>query len=217
MPSKPRDSLAEVSTDGGFVRKASTFRDIISTEHPIFKPESGRYHLYISLACPWANGAYAMLKLKGLQAMIGVSVTHPVWQRTKPDDPVDQHAGWVFRNPTDKPVVPASGYGSIACDGVVPDIINGATSVRELYDLSNDSSGKYTVPVLWDKETRSIVNNESTDILRIFNSSFNHLLPEGSVERQLDMFPSELETGFAETNDWIYNRINNGKSIRRYV
>lgn len=217
MTTKARDALAETTGDGSFARKASTYKETISTDHPIFKPEGGRYHLYISLACPWANGTYALLKLKGLQEMIGVSIVHPVWQRTKSDDPDDKHAGWVFRNTTDEPVVPVSGYGSIACDGVVPDNINGARSIRELYELSNDTSGKYTVPVLWDKTTRTIVNNESTDILRILNSSFNHLLPEGSVERQLDFFPAEFESAFTETNDWIYSHINNGKAHYHYI
>ena len=211
MPSKPKDSLAESSKDGGFDRKPSTFRDIISAEHPEFKPEANRYHLYISYACPWANGAYCVLKMKGLEDMISVSIVHPTWQRTRPDDPEDKHAGWVFRDPTDENVVPVTGYGSIPCDDVIPDFINGAKSIRDLYDLSEDTSGKFTVPVLWDKKTRRIVNNESMEILRMFNSAFNHLLPENSPQRALDLFPAELEIQFQEHNDWVYNNINNGE------
>ena len=74
---KPRDSLAETDTSGRFVRKDSAYREIISGEHPLYKPENGRYHLYISKACPWANRCYSVILMKGLQQCIGVSVVHP--------------------------------------------------------------------------------------------------------------------------------------------
>jgi putative glutathione S-transferase len=204
------DSLAEVTTEGGYLRKESTFREFVSTEHTVYTPEAGRYHLYVSLACPWANGALCALRMKGLQDMIGYSVVHPTWQRTRPDDPSDTHCGWVFRSPSDGPVTPVSGYGSIDCTGTLPDLVNNAGSVRDLYDLSKDTSGKFTVPILWDKKTSTIVNNESMDILRTFNTAFNSLLPEGSPQRDLDLFPTALEAKFLETNEWIYHTINNG-------
>lgn len=214
--STPRDSLAEVGGDGHFIRKPSAFREFVSADHPTFKPEAGRYHLYVSLACPWANGTLVARTLKGLEEIISVSVVHPTWQRTRPDSAEDVHTGWVFRDPSDENVVPVSGHGSIPCHGTIPDSINNARSVRDLYDLSNDTSGKYTVPVLWDKKTGVIVNNESTEILKMFNSAFNELLPVGSPQRELDLFPADLVSKFDETNDWIYNRINNGDIIARH-
>lgn len=91
-----RDALAETSVTGKFIRTASGFREVISNEHPIFKPEFGRYHLYISLACPWANRCLAVLNLKGLQKCISHTVVHPTWQKTKPNDAADTHNGWAF-------------------------------------------------------------------------------------------------------------------------
>lgn len=90
------DALAETSNDGKFVRVAAGFRNIISKDHPEFKPEFDRYHLYISLACPWANRCLAVLNLKGLQDCIKHTVVHPTWQKTKPDDASDSHHGWAF-------------------------------------------------------------------------------------------------------------------------
>jgi putative glutathione S-transferase len=207
---KVRSALDEANASGEFVRKDSTFREVISVEHPEFKPEAGRYHLYISLACPWANGTYCYLKMKGLDEMIGVSIVHYTWQKTRPYDSSDQHAGWVFRNPDDPPVTALSGAGNQTCEGCIPDTNYGAKTIRELYEMSNDTSKKYSVPVLWDKKTKCIVNNESLDILRMFNSAFNHLLPEGSAARELNLYPPELDDIMADTNEWVYHTINNG-------
>lgn len=96
MVSKAHDALAEVATTGKFIRTASGFREIISPDHAVYKPEKGRYHLYISLACPWANRCLAVLKMKGLDECIGHTVVHPTWQRTRPGDENDKHAGWAF-------------------------------------------------------------------------------------------------------------------------
>eukprot|EP00602_Paraphysomonas_sp_CaronLab_P005048 CAMPEP_0185030586 /NCGR_PEP_ID=MMETSP1103-20130426/17563_1 /TAXON_ID=36769 /ORGANISM="Paraphysomonas bandaiensis, Strain Caron Lab Isolate" /LENGTH=352 /DNA_ID=CAMNT_0027565777 /DNA_START=27 /DNA_END=1085 /DNA_ORIENTATION=- len=207
---KIRSALEDIDDSGAFKRTESKFREFISVDHPEFTPDANRYHLYISYACPWANGTLCMLRLKGLEKFIGVSITHYSWQRTRPDDPNDTHAGWVFRSPTDAPIVPMSGQGSMPCDGCIPDPLNNAASIRDLYDLSNDTNGKYTVPVLWDKKTNCIVNNESQEILRMFNSSFNHLLPEGSKERELDLYPAHLVADIDAANEWIYDKINNG-------
>lgn len=206
----PGSALEDTNASGEFKRKDSTFRNIISAEHPDFKPESGRYHLYISLACPWANGAYCLLKMKGLENVIGVSITHYSWQRTRPDDPSDTHQGWVFADPNDPPVTSMSGAGNLSCAGCIPDTINGADSIRSLYEMSNDEAAKYTVPLLWDKKLKCIVNNESLDILPMLNSAFDHLLPEGSAGRQLDLYPADLSALMTETNAWVYSTINNG-------
>lgn len=193
------------------MRVDSTHRHIISEDNPSYKPEAGRYHLYVSYACPWANGCYAIMHMKGLEQFITFSVVHPTWAKTKPDDENDQHKGWQFRAPGDGPVTPPSGFGAIETPAsVVPDFINNCNFVRDLYELSNDTGGKYSVPVLWDKKTKTIVNNESQEINRMFNSAFNHLLPEGSEARTLDLYPPHLEGALADTNAWIYHQINNG-------
>lgn len=193
---------------GEFKRVDSVFRNFVSQDHPIYQPEADRYHLYISLACPWANGTYALLKFKGLDKLIGVSIVHPTWQRTRPDDQNDTHCGWVFRSPADSPVIPPSGYGSISCRDCIPDHINGTICVRDLYDISNATTGRYTVPILWDKKTSTIVNNESTEILRIFNSSFNDLLD--GPGRAVNLYPTELQADAEALNEWVYHSINNG-------
>jgi glutathionyl-hydroquinone reductase len=138
-------------------------------------------------------------------------VVHPTWAKSKPDDASDEHKGWQFRDPKDGPVTPPSGFGQIPTpDSVVPDSINNARFVRDLYELAKDTGGKYSVPVLWDKKTSTIVNNESQEINRMFNSAFDHMLPEGSAERALNLYPAHLETTLADTNAWIYHQINNG-------
>lgn len=207
---KARTSLDEMNVSGEFQRKDSTFREIISLEHSTYKPEAGRYHLYISLACPWANGVYCLLKMKGLEDIIGVSIVHYSWQRTRPDDENDLHTGWVFNDPNDLPVTAMSGSKNHSCDGCIPDINYGVGSIRDLYEMSDDTSGKYSVPVLWDKKTKTIVNNESLDILPMFNSAFDSFLPEGSPGRLLNLYPADLTTEMQETNSWVYNDINNG-------
>lgn len=207
--SKPRDSLNEVAIDGHFIRTPSTYREVISPEHPTYKPEADRYHLYISLACPWANGTYLVRKLKGLEDIVSVSIVHPTWQYTRPDQD-DFHTGWAFCDPSDEDVVPVSGHGLISCAGTIPDSVNSARYVRDLYDFANDTSGKFTVPVLWDKQTGTIVNNESMEIIKMFNSVFNELLPAGSPQRSLDLYPEGIHAEFDELNDWIYHNINNG-------
>eukprot|EP01015_Nassula_variabilis_P016913 TRINITY_DN2619_c0_g1_i6.p1 TRINITY_DN2619_c0_g1~~TRINITY_DN2619_c0_g1_i6.p1 ORF type:complete len:348 (-),score=60.69 TRINITY_DN2619_c0_g1_i6:183-1226(-) len=167
-----------------------------------FQPESRRYHLYVSPSCPYAQTAHIALTLKGLQDHIGLSITHPVFELTKPD--VDDHAGWVFKNPTDAPIQNIKGQGPYSCERCIPDTVNNCKSVRELYDLQNiPYAGKYTVPVLWDKQHKVIVNNESAQILRIFNSAFNKI---GSNPR-LDLYPEHLRQNIEEINQYIVNEL----------
>lgn len=199
-----KTALHEMGTKGEFVRTAASFRNMIEPagKHP---PESGRYHLYVSLACPWASRCVAGLYLKGLQDHIGLSVTHPTWQKTRPKD-TDDHTGWMFRSPDDPPLSSSTGFGSFPCKDCIPDPVNKAVFVRDLYDMSADSGGKYSVPVLWDKQVGCIVNNESSEILRMFNSAFNDL----AANPTLDLYPQELREKIDELNDWIYPTINNG-------
>jgi putative glutathione S-transferase len=189
---------------GAFVRTVTTFRDTISQDHEKFKPESGRYHLYISYACPWAHRTLITLTLKGLKDHIGVSVVHPTFEKTKPD--IDDHIGWVFKSESDPPVIPASGHGSIDCKGCIPDTINNTRNIRELYDLAGGTSSRYTVPILWDKKEKTIVNNESSEIIRIFNSAFNEI----AGNKELDLYPENLRSEIDKINEWVYPNINNG-------
>lgn len=171
---------------GGFVRQISGFRNWVTpdgsagaTGEGDFKAEVGRYHLYVALMCPWASRTLIGRKLKGLEDVISVSVLEPTL--------TDQ--GWRFG---DYP-------------GSDRDVVNGATYLHELYTRADPHySGRATVPVLWDKERRTIVNNESAEILRMFNSGFGNLATGG------DLYPEELRIQIDALNDRIYPRLNNG-------
>lgn len=204
---KPVDSLSQVSATGAFIRSPSSFRNIVSFDNAEFQPEKDRYHLYICNACPWANRCNTVRHMKRLDTVIGLSVCHPTWSRTKPDDPDDTHLGWVFTEPTGS-VTPPSGHGSIPNTGTIPDSINGAKAVRDLYELSNDTTGKYSVPVLWDKKNKVIVNNESSEILRMFNGDFAKLV--GSDKDTPCLYPAASVAEIESVNSWVYPSINNG-------
>jgi putative glutathione S-transferase len=206
---KPRDALAEVTKDGKFTRTASGYRTFISNDHPIYKPEAGRYHLYISYACPWANRCLALLKLKGLDHVISFSAVHPTWQKTKPNDPEDKHHGWAFYDSSTKvPLVGPSGYGAFAPGACELDHINHANFIRDLYEQVDDPFKKFSVPVLWDIKTKTIVNNESSEIIRMFNSSFAEFATGPFATH--DFYPTGLQSAIDATNDWIYPDINDG-------
>lgn len=170
---KARSALDEMSTTGEFKRTDSTYRDHIK-KGTRFEPEAGRYHLYIAYACPWASRCLAVRNIKGLQDAIGLSVTHSTWQRTKPGTD-DEHCGWAFAGPQEPPLHSSTGYGEFTTEGCIPDNVNGAKFVRDLYEKVDDNAGKYTVPVLWDKKEKTIVSNESSEIMRMFNSEFNDI------------------------------------------
>ncbi|KAJ8600242.1 hypothetical protein CTAYLR_001986 [Chrysophaeum taylorii] len=199
-------ALDEKDDKGRFVRTEATFRDWISKDHPVFKPEAGRYHLVISWACPWANRVACVRKLKGLEDVIGLSVVHPTWQRTKPD--VDAHAGWAFAT-EDQVFASPNGSGKFQLKGVIPlpdDVVPGAKFVRDVYEATGNDPKKYTVPLLWDKLTKTIVNNESSDLIVMLNSAFNDL----AKNPDLDLDPPETRDAQADLNSWIYPTINNG-------
>jgi len=204
MPSKT--ALDEVDSKGGFKRTDATYRHIIK-EGGRFSPSCGRYHLYVALACPWADGTLAALFMKGLENVISYSVVHPTWQRSRPQDPNDVHCGWAFKEPNNPPVSNSLGFGSFDCDeALIPDTVNGCRFVRDLYEKAKDTSGKYSTPVLWDKQEGTIVNNESMDILRMFNTQFNKFAHNPA----LDLFPAGLQAQADAANSWIYPNINNG-------
>jgi glutathionyl-hydroquinone reductase len=172
---------------GHFVRNVTSFRSFITpdgapgpTGEGGFKAEAGRYHLYVSYACPWAHRTLIFRKLKGLERFIGVSVVN--W--------LMGDEGWTF--------APAR--------GVVPDDVNGAQRVYEIYlKAKPDYSGRVTVPVLWDKQKQTIVNNESADILRMFNSAF-----DGVGALSGDFYPKDLRPEIDALNERIYATVNNG-------
>lgn len=168
------------STGGKFVRKDSSFRNWITAESGDFQAEPGRYHLYVSLACPWAHRTLIMRALKGLEEMIPVSVVH--WLM------LDR--GWTFDEGP----------------GVVPDPIHQAQSLYQVYQAADPGyTGRVTVPILWDKKTGTIVNNESSDIIRMLNSAF-----DGVGAKPGDFYPADLRRQIDEINDRVYDTLNNG-------
>ena len=172
---------------GHFIRPDTSFRNWITpdgapgpTGKGGFAAEPGRYHLYVSLACPWAHRTLIFRKLKGLEQAIGLSVVN--WFMS--DD------GWTF----------APGRG------VIPDPLHNAKFLREIYVASQrDYTGRVSVPVLWDKETGQIVSNESADIIRMFNSAF-----DGVGATAGDYYPQDLREEIDALNPRIYATVNNG-------
>ena len=175
-------------TGGKFERAASAFRSWVTpdgspgpTGEGGFKAEAGRYHLYVSLACPWAHRTIIFRKLKGLEDLVTMSVVSP----KMPDE-----TGWAFTGE----------MGSTA------DAVNGADFLWQVYAKAKpDYTGRVTVPVLWDKKTGSIVNNESSEIIRMFNSAF-----DGLTGNTLDFYPEPLRPRIDEVNARVYAEINNG-------
>ncbi len=174
---------SEVSDDGEFVRHQTSFRDQIRADGSTdFAPASGRYHLYVSYACPWAHRTLITRKLKGLGDIISFDVVSPLLPNT----------GWSF----DTSFRASTG-----------DTVNSFPNLRGVYMTSNPQfEGAVTVPVLWDKATNRIVNNESAEIIRMFNSEFQ----DWATNPDLDLYPEGKRDQIDELNDWIYPNINNG-------
>lgn len=161
-------------------------------------------------ACPWAHRTLITRALKGLEDTISVSVVHPIFKKTKPDDPKDKHCGWVFGDRHDKACTNPLGLGGPfppAFEGNEPDPIFGAKSIREIYEKCNDSDGKYTVPILFDRKRNTIVSNESSEIIRMLNSEFN----EFAKHPEVDLYPEDLVDPIEAINDEVYVNLNNGK------
>lgn len=169
------------STGGRFVRQDSAFRGRPAADgSSSFAPESGRYHLYVSLACPWAHRTLIYRVLKGLEDHISVSVVNPLMLEN----------GWTF---DDAP-------------GVIRDPVFGAAFMHEIYThAQSDYTGRVTVPVLWDRKAGSIVNNESSEIIRILDREFDAVGTKGPI-----FYPPKLESEIDDINTFIYERINNG-------
>lgn len=172
---------------GGFVRQSSSFRNWVSPDGAAgstgeggFTAEAGRFHLYAALICPWASRALIARKLKGLEKVVSVSIVEP----TITDE------GWRFG---DYP-------------GSDRDEVNGATFMHQIYTRADPHfTGRATVPVLWDKQRKTIVNNELADIVRMFNSGFGAL-----ARSEVDLYPGELRAEIDALNDRVYPSLNNG-------
>ena len=179
------------STGGRFLRRDAQFRNWVTPDGAPgpsgeggFEAEPGRYHLYVSYACPWAHRTLIFRKLKRLEDAIPVSVVH--WHMGA--------EGWEFR---DGP-------------GCTPDTANGARTLREIYlKATPDYSGRVTVPVLWDKQRATIVSNESSEIIRMFNTAFDALEDSGG-DAALDFYPQDLRAEIDAINARIYATVNNG-------
>jgi len=175
------------STKGRYVRKQSRFRNWITQDGSAgptgeggFKAEPARYHLYVSYACPWAHRTLIFRALKGLEGMISLSVVN--WLMGED--------GWTFNE----------------ADGVVPDSVNNAQFLHQVYTAAqSDYSGRVTVPVLWDKKTKTIVSNESSEIIRMFNAAFDDVGAKPG-----EYYPQSLRSEIEILNERIYNTVNNG-------
>ena len=175
------------ATRGRFVRSESQFRNWVTrdgspgpTGRGGFRAERGRYHLYVSFACPWAHRVLIYRKLKGLEDVLPLSAVN-LYMGTE---------GWTF-DPG---------------PGVIPDALHGATRLYEIYTKADPHySGRVTVPVLWDKKQNRMVSNESSEIIRMFNSAF-----DGITGSNADFYPEALRGEIDALNDRIYNAVNNG-------
>lgn len=168
-------------TGGRFERPRTVFRGRVTADGASgHRAEPGRYHLYVSLACPWAHRTLVYRRLKKLTDVISVSVV----------DPFMGEQGWMF---SEGP-------------GCVPDTVNGARYLHEVYTRAKaDYTGRVTVPVLWDKARRTIVNNESSEIIRMLDTEFNEW-----GDASLDFYPEDLRGVIDETNAFVYDHVNNG-------
>ena len=181
------DQWYESSKDGAFQREQAQRRNWITSDGAPgptgiggFAPEAGRYHLYVSLACPWAHRTLITRTLKGLEPLIGVSVVS--WLMLE--------NGWTFDR----------------ADGSSGDHLNNADFLHQLYTRDTpDYTGRVTVPVLWDTHLKRIVSNESADIIRMFNNAFDHL-----TGNRLDLYPISMATDVDGWNERIYPALNNG-------
>lgn len=173
----------ESDEKGRFKRQKSTFRDWVTTDDSTpYDPEAGRYHLYVSYACPWAHRTLTVRALRGLDEAIDVSVV----------DPFMSKEGWGF--------APEK-------NGCTPDKLHGHEWLREVYtEADSEFTGRVTVPVLWDRKHETIVNNESSEIIRMFDTAFDELARYPEV----DLYPPELADDIDEVIDAIYQPINNG-------
>jgi len=171
----------KISESGAFERASSTIREWVSADGSTgFQAAPGRYHLYVSLACPWAHRAVIVRKLKGLEDAIGLTVL----------DPYRDERGWAFRD----------------VRGAGLDPVNGFDFLSQAYDATDTAyAGRVSVPVLWDRERGRIVNNESADVIVMLNEAWDRWATKG-----LDLYPAQLRPEIDELNARVYETVNNG-------
>lgn len=173
--------------DGHFIRPSPKYRNWVTpdgspgpTGSGGFAAEAGRYHLYVAYSCPWAHRTIIMRKLKGLESVISMSAVSPLMGRE----------GWTFNKP----------------EGSTGDDVNGAAKLAEIYLKADPRyTGRVSVPVLWDKKTKTIVNNESPEIIRMFNTAF-----DAFTNVRSDYYPAPLRAEIDKINEIVYPNINNG-------
>ncbi|RLN58936.1 hypothetical protein BBJ29_000159 [Phytophthora kernoviae] len=170
-----------------------------------FPTEKGRYHLYVTYSCPFACRALAARNLKGLEDVIGLSVAHPIFQKTKPNDDADTHKGWVFVDPATTPTIVGANGKEYTTKDCIADSVNHVTFVRDLYEKVDPAPRTFSVPVLWDKKTNTIVSEESAGILRTLDSGFRDLVPSN-----VHLYPEELRAEIDAANDGIVTEITMG-------
>ena len=182
--SSPSAFPRESDDRGAFVRQRSAFRDWVRADGSTpYAPEAGRYHLYVSLACPWACRAVIVRRLKGLQDTIGMTVV----------DPIRDERGWRFGDGTHE-------HGEV-------DPLHGWTYLAEGYAATDPHfEGRVTVPTLWDTRTGRVVNNESADIIRMLNREFDAVADRPEV----DLEPDDLRNEIERINERVYEQVNNG-------
>jgi glutathionyl-hydroquinone reductase len=178
----------EQTKSGEFHRQQDAFRQWVSKDGSTLYPATaGRYHLYVSLACPWASRTVIFRKLKGLEEAIGMTIV----------DPIRDESGWAFRDPEIPPGTPFKST----------DPINGFQFLSEAYKATDPNyNERVTVPVLWDKQTKKIVNNSEDDICRMFNDVFNDF----AKNKDVDFFPKEIEAEHAKLCTFLHDNVNNG-------
>jgi putative glutathione S-transferase len=191
----PGHAPSEKTASGEFQRQEDAFRDWVSNDGSTPYPAAaGRYHLYVSLACPWASRTVIFRKLKGLVQAVGMTIV----------DPFRDEKGWAFRDPEkSKPGTELSDLD----DFESTDPVNRFRYLSEAYVATNPNfEGRITVPALWDKQTKRIVNNCEDDICPMFNNAFN----EFAANKDLDFFPKDIQAEQARLSDFLYENINNG-------
>ena len=181
---RDEDPVNEIGKSGNFQRVDSIFRDRITADGSSgFPAEAGRYHLYVAYTCPWAHRTQIFLALKKLTGLISVAIAVPGLREQ----------GWTFE---DNPAFP----------DCTPDRVNGFSYLHQAYSASNPHyTGKVTVPTLWDKKTKRIVNNESSEIIRMLNSEFGALGADPT-----DFYPKHLRAEIDRINEQVYTNVNNG-------
>src|SRR5947209_12392305 len=178
----------EQTESGEFHRQDDVFREWITIDGSTpYASVAGRYHLYVSLACPWASRTVIFRRLKGLEEAIGMTIV----------DPIRDEKGWAFRDPK---IFPGAPFEST-------DPINGFRFLSEAYQATDPHfDQRVTVPVLWDKETKRIVNNCEDDICRMFNDVFNDF----AQKKDLDFFPKDIAAEHAKLSAFLHDNLNNG-------